>query len=140
MAVTDSECRTMIEACQQASVKLRSPTGCTSNQANLMAIDVARGGAAGGRTLLLLDVFTAGQGRQHPHLAHRAGGRALYDIGIYCINAARYLFQAEPTEVVAMAATRTGDDPLRPHRRAGGRHPALSGERLATFTVSFGAS
>ena len=29
------------------------------------------------------------------------GGGTLYDIGVYCINAARYLFRAEPTEVLA---------------------------------------
>lgn len=29
------------------------------------------------------------------------GGGTLYDIGIYCINAARYVFRAEPEEVVA---------------------------------------
>jgi predicted dehydrogenase len=27
----------------------------------------------------------------------------LYDIGIYCINASRYLFRAEPEEVFAYA-------------------------------------
>src|SRR5436190_1322338 len=29
------------------------------------------------------------------------GGGTLYDIGVYCINAARYLFGAEPTQVWA---------------------------------------
>ena len=31
------------------------------------------------------------------------GGGTLYDIGVYCINAARYLFRAEPKEVMAMS-------------------------------------
>ena len=31
------------------------------------------------------------------------GGGTLYDIGVYCINAARYLFRAEPTEVLALS-------------------------------------
>lgn len=34
----------------------------------------------------------------------REGGGPLYDIGIYRINAARSLFRAEPTEVVAWSA------------------------------------
>ena len=34
-----------------------------------------------------------------------AGGGTLYDIGIYCINAARHLFGDEPIEVVAFAAS-----------------------------------
>ena len=32
------------------------------------------------------------------------GGGALYDMGIYCINAARYIFRAEPIEVLAFSA------------------------------------
>ena len=32
------------------------------------------------------------------------GGGTLYDIGIYCINAARYLFREEPVEVFAFSA------------------------------------
>ena len=40
------------------------------------------------------------------------GGGPLYDIGIYCINAARYLFRDEPTEVVALAAARSAIDPF----------------------------
>jgi predicted dehydrogenase len=36
------------------------------------------------------------------------GGGTLYDIGIYCINAARYLFREEPKEVVAF--TDSGKD------------------------------
>src|SRR5207253_10687791 len=31
------------------------------------------------------------------------GGGSLYDIGVYCINAARHLFRAEPKEVMALS-------------------------------------
>ena len=34
-------------------------------------------------------------------LKHDVGGGPLYDMGVYCINAARYLYEAEPTEVFA---------------------------------------
>ncbi|HET7797394.1 MAG TPA: phosphoribosylformylglycinamidine synthase, partial [Nevskia sp.] len=36
--------------------------------------------------------------------ARGQGGGPLYDIGTYCINAARYLFRDEPTEVVGLSA------------------------------------
>jgi glucose-fructose oxidoreductase len=42
-------------------------------------------------------------------LKKQLGGGSLYDIGIYCINAARYLYRAEPTEVFAYSAR--NDDP-----------------------------
>ena len=37
------------------------------------------------------------------------GGGSVWDLGIYCINAARYLFQDEPYEVVARSASKKGD-------------------------------
>ena len=61
------------------------------------------------------------------------------DIGIYCINASRYLFRDEPTEVIGMATK--GPDP-----RFAEVDESISavlkfpGGRLATFTVSFGAA
>jgi glucose-fructose oxidoreductase len=65
------------------------------------------------------------------------GGGPLYDIGIYCINAARYLFKDEPRSVVALAVN--GKE-----RKFKSIEESLSvcmkfpGERLATFTCSFG--
>jgi glucose-fructose oxidoreductase len=66
------------------------------------------------------------------------GGGVLYDIGIYCINAARNLFGDEPLEASAMTASR-------PDRRFAEVDEMTSAvlrfphERLATFSTSFGA-
>jgi glucose-fructose oxidoreductase len=67
------------------------------------------------------------------------GGGSVYDIGVYCINAARYLFRDEPTNVFAYSIG--GKD----HRfqeidemtTATLQFPH---DRLATFTCSFGAA
>ena len=67
------------------------------------------------------------------------GGGPIYDIGIYCINAARYLFRAEPSEVFALSASIGG-------RRFAKCPETMSVilrfpvERLASFTCSFGAA
>jgi len=65
------------------------------------------------------------------------GGGPLEDIGTYCINAARYLFRAEPEEVVAFAAK--GNDPrfdeVPESVSATMRFP---GGRLAAFLCGFG--
>jgi glucose-fructose oxidoreductase len=67
------------------------------------------------------------------------GGGPLHDIGIYCIQAARMLFQGEPT--YAMALRVRGSEP-----RFSEIDEAVSavlrfpGERLAAFTCSFGAA
>jgi glucose-fructose oxidoreductase len=67
------------------------------------------------------------------------GGGAIWDLGVYCINAARYLFRADPVEVFAMRMDRREDE------RFAEIHEGMSvllkfpGERVAQFTVSFGS-
>jgi glucose-fructose oxidoreductase len=68
-------------------------------------------------------------------LQHAMGGGTLYDIGIYCINAARGLFGDEPLEARATAAGSVGD--VEETLSAVLRFP---GERCAAFTCSFGAA
>lgn len=67
------------------------------------------------------------------------GGGTLYDIGIYCINAARYLFREEPTEVFASSAN-NGERRFREVDEMTSAILRFPGERLATFTSSFGAA
>ncbi|HEU5077456.1 MAG TPA: Gfo/Idh/MocA family oxidoreductase, partial [Polyangiaceae bacterium] len=38
------------------------------------------------------------------------GGGAAYDLGVYCVNAARHLFAAEPVEVTAQVVEKEGVD------------------------------
>ena len=65
------------------------------------------------------------------------GGGPLEDIGIYCLNAARYIFQDEPEEVAAVAVH--GDDKrfneVPESVAATLRFPL---DRLATFLCGFG--
>jgi glucose-fructose oxidoreductase len=63
------------------------------------------------------------------------GGGVLWDIGIYCINAARNLYRDEPLEV--RAATAGQLDEVEESVSAFLR---FSNERLATFTASFGSA
>ena len=60
-------------------------------------------------------------------------------MGIYCINAARYLFRAEPTEVWATSAS-TGEVRFRNAKEMTAVTMRFPGERLATFTASFGSA
>jgi glucose-fructose oxidoreductase len=60
-------------------------------------------------------------------------------MGIYCINAARYLFRAEPTEVSAASAA-LRDPRFRNTEEMTAVTMRFPGERLATFTASFGAA
>jgi predicted dehydrogenase len=72
-------------------------------------------------------------------LKRELGGGPELDIGIYCQNAARYVFADDPTQVWA-TATNSGD------RRFTEVHETVHvimkfpGERIATFVCSFGAA
>ena len=72
-------------------------------------------------------------------LRKETGGGTLYDIGVYCINAARYLFRAEPTEVMAISVN-SGSAKLREIDESTGAVLRFDGERLATFVTSFNAA
>jgi predicted dehydrogenase len=140
MAPTEEDCREMIAACQEAQVKLMIAYRLHFEEANLTAVDLARKGKLG-ELRYFSSVFSlpvkAGNVRTLPT---EEGGGPLYDIGIYCINAARYLFREEPTEVVALAATRPGDERFARTEEQLGVTLRFPGERLATFTCSFGGA
>ncbi|MEO5955004.1 MAG: hypothetical protein ABIR36_04830 [Nitrospiraceae bacterium] len=59
-------------------------------------------------------------------------------MGIYCINAARYLFRAEPTEVFAAVAS-CADTRFAEVDEMVSAVMRFPDSRLATFTCSFGA-
>src|SRR5258705_7495538 len=67
------------------------------------------------------------------------GGRKLYDIGVYCMNAARYLFRAEPKEVMAISVN-SGAPKLAEIDESTGALLRFDGERVAAFVSSFNAS
>ena len=69
----------------------------------------------------------------------RFGGGSVPDLGIYCINAARAVFRAEPLEVRALAVGGR-DARSREVDEATGAILRFPGDRLATFTSGFGSA
>lgn len=63
----------------------------------------------------------------------------MYDMGVYCINAARNLFGAEPSEVFAFSANK-GEGRFKETEEMTSVVMCFGGDRLATFTCSFGAA
>ena len=102
MAVTAQECRQMIAACRKGRVKLMIAYRLHFEALNLAAMDLARRGELG--TLKFFTSSFSMTVRRGDIRTKRAyGGGTLYDIGVYCINAARNLFRAEPTQVSAVS-------------------------------------
>lgn len=139
MAVTEAECEQMIRAAQNNQVKLMIAYRLHFDKANLEAVRVAQSGQIG-ELRIFNSVFSqqveAGNVRLVPI---PEGGGTVYDLGIYCINAARYLFQAEPIEVVAFSA-RNSEQRFTDADEMSSAILRFPGDRLATVTSSFGAA
>ncbi len=138
LAVTESECQEMIAATDQNNVKLMTAYRLHFEKSNLEAIEIVRSGKLG-EPRIFSSLFTMQVREGDIRLQNDLGGGPLYDIGIYCINAARYLFRSEPLEVCAFSAC--GRD-----RRFREVDEMTSGimrfpdDRLASFTCSFGST
>lgn len=138
MAVTEQECRRMIQAADRADTKLMVAYRLHFEEANMDTVELAKSGKLG-NLRLFNSVFTMQVREGDIRVEAGLGGGSLYDIGVYCINAARYVFQANPTKV--SACTIKGTD--RRFREVDEMTTAwleFPGHRLATFVCSFGAA
>jgi glucose-fructose oxidoreductase len=98
MAVSTRECQQMIEATRRARVKLMIAYRLHFERANLEVARIVRSGKLG--DIRYFDSqFSMQVKAGNIRLDQELGGGPLYDIGIYCINAARSALAAEPTHV-----------------------------------------
>ena len=139
MAVTASECEEMIAATRAANVKLMIAYRLHFERANLEAAKLARTSKLGDLRFFNSEFsmqVTDDNIRLNPP---DKGGGPLYDIGIYCINAARYCLSADPVEVWA-TATRSSDKRFSEVDETVIATMRFKDERLANFVCSFGAA
>lgn len=138
MAVTVRDCEAMIQATREAGVKLMIAYRLHFERANLEAARIAKSGKLGDMRFFSSD-FSMQVKKDNIRVTRPHGGGPLFDIGIYCINAARYCFAADPIEVFA-TATRGTDARFRNIDETVAATLRFKGDRLATFTCSFGAA
>jgi glucose-fructose oxidoreductase len=138
LAATEEECQHIIRSCAENEVKLMTAYRLHFERGNLEAIELIRSGKIGDPRIFN-SVFTMQVQKNNSRTQAAHGVGTLYDIGIYCINAARYLFGEEPFEGFCLSAS--NDDPrfenVEEMTSAILRFP---GDRLASFTASFGAA
>jgi glucose-fructose oxidoreductase len=138
MAVTSDECRRMIDACRRGGVKLMIAYRLHFEAMNLAAIDLARRGDLG-ELKYFNSSFSMTVRRGDIRTRRAFGGGTLYDIGVYCINAARYLFRAEPTQVMAVSVN-SGTAALAEIDETTAATLRFGDDRVATFVTSFNAA
>ena len=110
MASTPEDCQKMIDAGRAAGKKLMVAYRCRYEPYNQEAIRIARSGELGATQVILADAgFNIGNPDQWRLKKDLAGGGSMMDIGIYALNASRYLSGEEPTEVNAFMYNAPGD-------------------------------
>ena len=138
LATTDVECERIIAACREAGVRIMTAYRLHFEPITVEVIELVRSGRIGEPRYFSASfsmIAKPGNIRTRPE----TGGGTVYDLGVYCINAARMLFGAEPNQVFAYSidGARSGfpgvDDTTTALLR-------FEGDRLASFTSSFGAA
>jgi predicted dehydrogenase len=110
MANTPGDCQAMIDAARKANRKLMVAYRCRYEPFNQEMIRIARSKEFGPIKAIIADHgFNIGDPTQWRLKRDLAGGGCLMDIGIYSLQAARYITGEEPTEINAMTYTTPGD-------------------------------
>lgn len=106
MSVSVAEAKAMIAACRKAGKKLAVGYRSHFQPHNLHAIKLVRDGAIGRpRYLLAEHGFVQGDPSKWRLKKALAGGGSLMDMGVYSVQAARYLSGEEPVAVTARSST-----------------------------------
>ena len=138
MAATAIECERMIYAARDRGVKLMVAYRLHFDPANLEVMRLAQSGALGDLRFFTSQ-FSMQVAPDNIRVQADMGGGPLYDIGIYCLNAARMMFAAEPTEVLATAVTHE-DRRFTEVPETVAAVMRFPDRRIASFTCSFGAA
>jgi predicted dehydrogenase len=138
LAATAQDCRRMLSTAADAKIKLMTAYRLHFEQANLRAIQRLMDGEIG-EPRIFSSVFSQQVREGDIRTQAALGGGALFDMGIYCVNAARYLFQAEPLEVTAFRGQGT-DERFTETDEMTSALLRFPGNRIAHFTASQGAA
>ena len=136
LSTTVADARVVRRAAQRAGVQFMVAYRLHFDPATLHAIELARDRRAGDLRIFA-SVFSSPVERGDIRL-QRKGRGGLFDLGIYCVNAARMVFRSEPVEVVAMHAGQ-GAGRFREVPEMTAAVLRYPGERLAMFTCSLNA-
>jgi len=138
MAVTAEDCERMIAVTRRNGVKLMIAYRLHFERADLEAAAMAHSGTLGDLRFFTSN-FSMQVAPENFRSSRKLGGGPLYDIGIYCINAARSVFAAEPVEVLATAITRR-DHRFKEVPETVAVVMKFPLERIASFICSFGGA
>jgi glucose-fructose oxidoreductase len=139
MALNERDCEEMIRAANEHQVRLMVGYRLHLEAANLKAVETVQSGAIGDpRFFESANSMQVGDGNIRVQTQH--GGGPVWDLGIYCINASRYLFRDEPYEAFAISSRKSTDPRFNEVDEMTTAILRFPEDRQATFTCSFGAA
>jgi len=137
LAISLAEAESMRAAAHEAGVNLVTAYRLHNDPGTLKLVELVRGGAIGD-----LRFFTSHFGYQIAagnHRLHKAHwGGPLQDLGVYCLNAARHVFDGEPVEIQAMFGSDRADPRFAEVDAGIAATLRFEGGRIANFYVGFG--
>lgn len=141
MANTPADCKAMIDAARRANRKLMVAYRCRYEPFNQEMIKIARSQEFGPIKVILADHgFNIGDPTQWRLKKSLAGGGSLMDIGIYSLQASRYVTGEEPVEVNAMMYSTPGDERFKEVEETINFQLRFPSGVLANCTSSYGYS
>ncbi|MEO8360345.1 MAG: Gfo/Idh/MocA family oxidoreductase [Vicinamibacteria bacterium] len=139
MANTSAECREMIEACRKANVKLMIAYRIQYEPLWAEAIRMIKAGDIGE-----IESFQGGFFNQQKTGAWRlnrklAGGGPIFDLGVYPLNASRYITGEEPANFAGVMATREAGERFAEVEQSMEWTMKFPSGIIASFSCSYGA-
>ncbi|MCY0389279.1 Gfo/Idh/MocA family oxidoreductase [Robbsia sp. Bb-Pol-6] len=136
LEVSTAKCRDILDAAKASTAKLMVAYRLHFEPATLSTIRAIRDGDLGD-LILFSSTFTQMVDPENHRAKNGIAGGPLFDMGPYPVNAARYVFGAEPTEVVSAVGVRHPDAGLGDFDDTIAVTLRFPGERLAQFVVSY---
>jgi len=141
MANSPGDCQAMIDAARKANRKLMVAYRCRYEPFNQAMIKMARDKEFGPLKVIVADHgFNIGDPTQWRLTKELAGGGSLMDIGIYSLQAARYITGEEPAEINAQMYSTPSDVRFKEVEEAINFQLRFPSGVLANCTSSYGYS
>jgi predicted dehydrogenase len=138
LATTEAECEAMIAAAKESGAYLMTAYRLHNEPGTVDLLERIRNGEIGDPRIFSA-VFSFMASPDNHRLKPAYWGGPLQDIGVYCLNAARHIFAAEPIEAVAVKSFAKGSAGVGEVEETIAVTLSFPEGRLAQFIASFGA-
>jgi predicted dehydrogenase len=139
LEVSTKKCKAIAEAAKASRAKLMVAYRLHFEPATLSAIARIRAGELG-KVMLFTSTLVQKVDPTNHRARNGVNAGPIFDLGPYPINAARFVFEAEPIEVVSAVGARHAETPLGAFDDTVAVTLRFPDNRLAQFTVSYAAN